>query len=339
MIMKLKSKTIKQLVLVIIVPLLSLQVSMAQKDNDLEGMGLRSNVKYLFRQNYTLGEKNNRFEINDLKAYKFDSKGNILLDSDRYYSHIYTYNSQDNKEIKNRLNQKNEVVWKTTYTYDNNQRLVKEEVFNAFGSLSYSIVYKYSPIGLIQERLRVDADVGSVRQTKYYHNTEGVLWKEVVYNNNRIYQTTTYNYDSSDKLLERKELDGRGDLLSRVSYKYSREGNLVLEEEFDKNDEAIRKITLVYDNKNRLVSEDRTYYMPNSHSREILDISSSIEYKYDDRDNWTESKVYNHNKEVTHIVKRKIVYYGSKDENAHPDWDDYQSLSRYIRGFTSSRTR
>lgn len=272
--------------------------SQENKKSDLAKDNIKGKVKYIEESTYYLKGylDNNEIKGNHrtYKITKFNMEGNIeheitkgLIDYPRIIplrTITYRYNSAG-KKIEQKYIEDSCII--NNYIYDEVGNLIQEDYYQFFFKRAGKIINKYDSVGNLIERCM-------------YRKDETLNSK------------TLYKYDSLGRNIETKNLVG---IIGNFISKYDSNSNEVdiLGYDDDSNEgEEIR----IYD-KYRNILEYRYY------KNDSLLCKRTIKYKYDKRFNWVWQKtneIYNENKYI--IIERRIVYYGDKDENDYPLWDN-----------------
>lgn len=205
-----------------------------------------------------------------------------------------------------------------------------------------TIIYKYNSNGQKQECSQIDNEISVV--DKYFYDTKGNLIEKTFYKRlrDRI-GTSKYKYDSNNRMIEVARYWDDGSLESRESYSYNKKGQIVTKKYYsDFGYYAISYDELKYDSKGNNIEsifyikdkKDRSSYFKYDDKNNIIESrywnkndslfsTTNIQYKYDKKSNWIWKKyIDGFDSSGDQIIERRIVYYGDKDENNYPLWDN-----------------
>lgn len=187
---------------------------------------------------------------------------NVFNDTENFIVY-YIYDNKGN-QIKKNIYEKEELVERHTYKYDKKNNLIEYKWFNRDGSLRFLRTYKYDSNGNQIElnwheigspshnrytskynkkgqKIKEDLDVYSKNtfvshDTKwiYKYNSKGNLIKVYKYwfnkkykENDYLYETFLYKYDTNNNEIERTIYDTNGNLERKYTckYQYDKKGN------------------------------------------------------------------------------------------------------------------
>ena len=211
-------------------------------------------------------------------------------------------------------------------------------------------VYKYNEKGALSEKMYSFKDVCDINY-KYIYDEQGNLIKETsFYKDNSPGQYDAYKYDAKGNQIEMSSFYEDGKLLYRKTYEYDTKGNVIRENSFGpynelnsyseyKYNDKGNKIEKNYFSKDGILDERTSYKYDKQENLieekifksngDLKDIRT-YQYKYDNKFNWIEKKSLSKSNSVFETEVRKIVYYGDKDENNYPSWDDLNYLAEDI---------
>lgn len=210
-------------------------------------------AKYTYNELNKLVKKETHYynsvvgRIPNYYTYLYDDKGNLvesIKDGLSWYKHKYTTNSIDSIATMEEYNRDGKLVESWAYTYDDNKRLLQAKQTYAY-AIAYVDNYSYEGNLVTVVRHRVD--------------------------NNELYGTTYYEYDSHKNLLKKTWVNGdtgKKDLEIWNEYSYNSNGSIS------------KKTTHDYLNKTELKYEDYTYNPDGS----IKSIHISYSWKNDQSD-------------------------------------------------------
>ncbi|MDE5583383.1 MAG: hypothetical protein K2J08_06740 [Ruminococcus sp.] len=142
----------------------------------------------------------------------------------------------------------------TIYTYDTDNRLIKEDFYCNNRLLNYT-EYEYDENGIIisdTEYYNINNDEVQEIRTEYIYNDNGILSAKQTYqqNGNKSY-SYHYEYDEQNRLIK-ENFNGR--INSCCSYSYDENGNI--SEKTDNGEYGITVAYYTYDDNNRLISAE-----------------------------------------------------------------------------------
>ncbi len=287
------------------------------KESDLEIMNLRGNVKYIEKSiYYPQSEVITRDSVYYEPPYrgyvliKFNKDGNMdhSIIKNKFFrgvfkvrtdQYICKYNEKGDL-FEKLYSQKDLFDINYKYTYDEKDNLIKETSFYKDNSPMQYDAYKYDAKGNQIEMSSYYEDDKLIYRKTYEYDTKGNVIRENSFGPyNELNSYSEYKYDDNNNKIEKNSFSKDGILDERTSYKYDKQGNLTEEKIFKSNGD---------------LKDIRTY-----------------QYKYDKKFNWIEKKSFSKSNSVFETEGRKIVYYGDKDENNYPSWDDVNYLAKDIK--------
>ena len=295
-------------VLLLLVSFATICFAQENKKNDLDISSLKGNVKYVEQSNYYPKEKvitdDSVFYKPAHRQYsiiKYNKDGNIdhaIIKGQAYgfgskiqlEQWINKYNEKGNKIESNCLQ---EGVYGINYKYDYDEQgnMIKESSFIKNNSPGQSSIYKYD-------------SKGNNIDMSCFDEKDQFLFRD------------TYEYDSIGNIIKQNSFGKNNEFDGYNIYKYDKKGNKIERNYYNKNDSLGARNYYKYDKQGNKIEEKN--YKTNGDLREI----NTYKYKYDKKFNWIEKKSIYGNNNANVTIKRKIVYYGDKDENNYPSWDD-----------------
>lgn len=259
------------------------------KKTDLQRDNIKGKVKYI---------KTSTDEI--FKICKYNEKGNVLyyLDESLNFSSFSIYNNLGNC-IEYHVFVGGFLSDKSVCTYDSKGKKIECKVYSASSGKMY-----------INTKYKCDSKANVIEAIDYSKN-------------GLVFEKSSFKYDN------------KGNKISQVFIEYDKNGNIYdknsVERVFDDNGNSIKESIIYIEGEDELsftnsykyndkadVIESVTIYDPESGGSEQ---TSTYEYIYDNKNNWIEKKTYVGSSESPTIIKRKIVYYGDKDENDYKEWE------------------
>ena len=213
--------------------------------------------------------------------------------------HKTTYNSLGLIKTRDAFNESGDLMYTETYSYDEQNRLIKIETLNDEETMNFLKEYEYTENGY----------------TMTFSDHDILL------------QTIEYQLDDEKRIINQKETSYTGevhvttksneyknDLLIKQTVKFGNDGNIIT---FKYNDKKLAIEEVIYDLKNRLVSKKRRAFDENNNIIEeyVYDQSGRvkmthrIKYNYDNKGNWTTRTQYSNSiEEPISNSKRTIKY-------------------------------
>jgi len=212
-----------------------------------------------------------------------------------------------------------------TFKYDVRNKIIENKWF-LNGELQSSVTYKYDNRGNL-----IESDGGNTDLETNKYNSNNKLIEKKEFSNGELLSTVTYKYDERDNIIEETSIepitgnfftsrtskyDNRnkqvesswckrhfgGTTCGKTTYKYDIIGNIIEEKGF--MDGVLTSYdSYKYDNRGNLIEENS-----NDYKHGINFVST---FKYDDNDNWIESKIFHSldGKGKLEVYERKIEYY------------------------------
>lgn len=289
-------RIIKVFLLVVSVTTL-INCSSGGNKTDLKYNRLNGNVKYIERCYYKVTDKFGEIKkgmINDYYLVKYNKKGNIELYFEKsqagFYKHIYKYDSHDNRIERENYSENGALNSRIKANFDVNSVLLDVSKFNIYGGVEYKYTYKYDKDGNPTEVSKFDRNGGLINKWKYKYDSNNRKIEENQYNAKGLLDNKfSFKYDLKDNITEKDSYNENG-LYIKYTYKYDKNGNEIEINSYNKKSELISKWTM--------------------------------EYVFDKHNNWIKQTTYNSSGKAEFINERKIVYYGDKDENNYPKWEN-----------------
>lgn len=136
----------------------------------------------------------------------------------------------------------------STYEYENN-KLIKEDLFYADGTLNYSKHYEYIGDNLVN-RYKFDEDLGIHHQRKYtYNEFDLVILEESYMYYQQLSSFIKYYYDNNRRLTKMETFDSDNTIINTEEKKYVGASTLPSEElYYEANGTLRQRRLLLYDN-------------------------------------------------------------------------------------------
>lgn len=250
------------------------------------------------------------FNVPDLFfSYYFDENGYIIESYDNL-NHSFSKNTYNKNKKIIRIeteNKKNKLNWLNTYEYDLRGNLIKEKQYFK-NKLSTIIInrYDYKDRNIVKEYYNENGELKMeeiLRHDKYDRLFNNITFVTI----SGIYYDTYWKRNDKGQVLQK---------LSSTSKKETGKKRYKLDEEYvyDKNGTLLQKtnhylgsttITNYKKDEQRNEIEERLF---SADKESEVKTTTKIEYKYDNKNNWTTKKVYENEKLKTQLV-RNIEYY------------------------------
>lgn len=236
----------------------------------------------------------------------------------------------------------------STFTYDINRHLQKEDLFEPTGKIVSTVTYTYGYLGRLEQVLTVDypGSLGGankmVSKETYKWNNKGQISEYSIYADDASLQSTIqYFYGPQDSLIYTLTNYGYNKNIEKTTYRRDYNYN-VIEKTMFRNDKQIRRETYKWNDKNQ-IEEKKIYneknklnltytYTYDEHSFVLSEIAKdkkgkmAIEYYY----KYEKDKFFNWTKKITYdgwnpkyIEERQFTY--SNKQYFYDDLKDYDT--------------
>lgn len=212
------------------------------------------------------------------------------------------------------------------YLYDDDQNLLREEIYNSEGELTYQKIYERNNTNksLVTGQIEIrNKDTISNERNTYDKNGNLILSEFI---KNSVWEKAfAYEYDEKGrKVLQHDYIIERYGGYPKALYKYDEFDNLIKTKELDSNNNLIRSATYKYDKRNNkieyilfsepnknVISKEFTTYDRFDNIKTISNKDhkneQEYEYKYNEFGDWTEKTFYFYGY-LDEYVKKKIEY-------------------------------
>ena len=192
-------------------------------------------------------------------TYTYDDAGNVIKrvykEPDISSTTTYAYDSKGN--ITKRAFKNDVSGYRETETFAYSGGLVSKQTFKSDDGSDTSFSYAYDSKGRLTKKTTVSADSGSKDYYIYSYDENGNVSKIVTKDDNSVSNTTTYTYDSSNRLT--KEVSKYETVTYETVYTYDKNGNTTKIVETGGEEYSNYTTTRSFDSKNNLLS-DKTVY-------------------------------------------------------------------------------
>ncbi|KAA5531877.1 hypothetical protein [Paenimyroides baculatum] len=202
--------------------------------------------------------------------------------------------------------------------FDENGFVTEMHIFNTEELKVGTSFYKYDEKGNMNESIFA-FEIGSNKGDKikrsskstYTYNERGFRVEENKYSTEGLFETkVTYTYNENNLNIEQNTYNANGELIGKETYKYNKDRQVTESKSYliENGSEHNSTTEFWYNDKGdrskmRFVSIDKFAH---------VDILSSFEYEYDEKENWIKEIVYSEDsseRKPFKITEREIVYY------------------------------
>jgi len=259
---------------------------------------------------------------------EFDRNGNVI--KEEYYRRgdinqelSYKYDHNQNKtEYVNYSAKEDEIRFKQTIDYNNQNRKVSEKRYN--GSEHHIIDYRYNEQDKLSRIIKTDLD-GKVIQKRIFSYDGNVAKIRVENAKGKLLSRIVNKYDDRENLIQYTEYDPEGNRIKRISYQFNPDNLKTDEIKYQKGNFIYHK-TYHYNPSNNLVEIHKEQPKDEVHTSKIFEYTPegrlSKELWYDSMADKYSHRKYFYNEKG--IVEKAEVYYALYD---------YKVLYRYKYSF------
>ncbi|MEN2415650.1 hypothetical protein [Flavobacterium mesophilum] len=273
--------------------------------NTLKDYKLYGKVKSI-SEHYMKNDENPD-ESNKMLTNYFDEKGR-LTQQDSYQngklnsSSKYFYGINDSVVKYQYFDNLNRKTRETVFFF-NSKNLREKEINYSNDTIEDQYQYKYNEKNQqIEVAYFIYNNTLGNKSTKTY-NSKGLLYKKTDFDDkNKIVAESTNKYNLKNQLIENRTIDFK-DIDTKILYTYDAMGNQNSSLSLNKNQQMIYRLDFAYDSHGNLI---KSVQKMNVGTR-LLDITESLTYTLDDKNNWVKS--IRTSKDKKGIKKRVIVYY------------------------------
>lgn len=237
---------------------------------------------------YTWDDKNNT-----IITRRFN--GNELLDKE-----VFVY-EKGKKIEKHKYNSKEKLADKVGYTYDDNNRVLEEVYFRDKPVIQTRVSYEYDDHGNPSLVTHYDKDYNVISKTNSLYNYDNQLLSSQTFTaDGNLEVEITRTYDNQKRLISKRIFEAFDKTNNKEEFDYDQNGNTTAWRVF-LNDKLVNETIYKYDFNNNLIYQVVT----NADRKETY--VKSIEYTYDDNQNWISKKTTIG--DLVLYTSRKIEYY------------------------------
>ncbi|KRB54073.1 hypothetical protein [Flavobacterium sp. Root186] len=256
---------------------------------------------------YSIKKDENPEESNKILKDYFDEKGR-LTQQDSYQngnldtSSKYYYDTNDSVVKYEHFYNSNNNTRKTIFFF-NSKNLREKEINYSNDTIEDQFQYKYNEKNQqIEIAYFIYNNTLGNKSTKIY-NSKGLLYKKTDFDDkNKIVAESTNKYNLQKQLIETHTVNFE-EIDTKTLYTYDAMGNQNSTLALDKNQQMIYRLDFTYDKYGNLIKSIQKIKV----GTRLLDITESLVYTLDDKNNWIKSIRTSKNKIGT--KKRVIEYY------------------------------
>jgi hypothetical protein len=258
-----------------------------KKKTDIEKDGLNGKVKQVKLDCFDADEKSG----NPIQEKRCDDNNYLVVYNDkgnRIELSVHSSGWRDEKRL---------------FKYDNNEKLIELNVFDANNNLSGKFTYYYDINGnKIVSKFYGTDNILKNRQT-YKYDDKGNAIEQNEYNSKDILVLKhVYKYDGEGNQIESNTYASMGSLEDRNIDKFDDKGNRIETNSYNANGNLENKGIWTYDEKNNPIQEN--WYDKNG----ILNSEHTYNYIYDHQSNWIK-KIEFEKTVPKKIILREITYF------------------------------
>jgi hypothetical protein len=206
-----------------------------------------------------------------------------------------TFNTKGNKVTKITFDSQGVINDKSTFVYNQSDKLIEINSYEPNGILKSKEILKYDNVGNKIEETTYNGKGDQISKYAYIRNNQGKVTEETAYYGPGAVTKTFYKYDSQGNLIERYYEDGTYFKIQNV------DGKMVEQIEYMDN-RSIRKYRYKYDRFGNLTKYEKIYGEISTQE------DYSCSYECDNNSNWIKETIYEFGK-ATYIIERQLVYF------------------------------
>lgn len=200
----------------------------------------------------------------------------------------------------------NEETSRKEYCYDNNDNCVELISFKPNNEIEERGIFVYDKNGVLMEELYYNANNNLFSRLEYTFDENGNLIQLSEYDPNGVLEESQKSKFKDGLEQERYTYyyDVHNVLITKYEYRYNKHGKLIEGILFDDAKNLLGRWVYTYDEQQNLISEE------SFDSEGILVEKRTYDYKYDEKNNWTERVTYDgEENEPRVITKRQFEYF------------------------------
>jgi hypothetical protein len=194
------------------------------------------------------------------------------------------------------------ITTKSIYTFDKNDNEIVTELYGVYDSLIGKMKYHYDANNRIKEIESTDSAGKFFSKSEFFRNEKNQIVKTIITEPNDKRERISH-FGTSDLPESGKELDKNGETIRSWKLEYN-DADLVSVSSTYYPDQTMNSQTLYLYNTNK----DQIQASEKNYKGKIIS-QEFYKYKYDDKKNWVEKKVYDQNNDLKTTSKREIIYW------------------------------
>jgi hypothetical protein len=218
------------------------KTSLKKTTNDWSRQNLKGKVKsltlYWYNNIDSLGQITKNSEKYVLHYFLFDKNGYVIKDVTNFdmTGRQYEYDTKGNLIVETTYdNNFMMMLYKMTYNYDNNGKLIGGALFAKTGGTPENTYnYKYDLNGILIEEDCFDDKGRLSHKNKYKNDTKGNQIEDIKFDSDSVSVfKNIYKYDSIDEKIEYYQYDSKDSLVIKEIYIYDRDKNILEEKNYN----------------------------------------------------------------------------------------------------------
>lgn len=141
--------------------------------------------------------------------------------------------------------------------FDDNENLIKHEILDENGGIKSSVTNELNPQGKPLKTTNYNAFDKLTTEVIYEYDSKGNVLKDRMLRNGSLYNQTTFEYNSADKLIKKTRLNAAGKVDYFYTYEYDSQGRLT-KSSYYYNDQVVNYTSYIYDSQGNKSKEE--YY-------------------------------------------------------------------------------
>jgi hypothetical protein len=142
-------------------------------------------------------------------------------------------------------------------TFDDNGNLIKHEVLDENGAIKSSVTNELNSAGKPLKTTNYNAFDKLTTEVIYEYDSKGNILKDKMLRNGNLYNQTTFEYNSANKLTKKTRLNAAGKVEYFYTYEYDSQGRLA-KSSYYYNDQVVNYTSYIYDSQGNKTKEE--YY-------------------------------------------------------------------------------
>jgi YD repeat-containing protein len=220
--------------------------------------------------------------ISETLVYTRDEKGRVVVDQKFYGDDpgekvTFEYHAHQQPVKIERHDPDGELESVEILTYDESDKLIQHQKFDAHNQIVETTSIAYNEKGLPSEKKVTDSDGNEISSTEITYDENGDVIRITEWNEQgKITSDVLSVYDERRNVTERKIKDFQSRTLK---FGYDEHDNCIVEEVYDENGNLIRKHSYEFDDQKQITSETSLFLDP-MRGGNFNNSSSRYEYEY-----------------------------------------------------------